>query len=112
VTASDSGGDSSVAAMIAASSTVLGRPLRTSSSSQAIPLAANRFRHLITVGRDTPKVRAACEVPAPSATANTIRARSTRPADIVDDRVHDSKVSRSAVLISSADNGIHHHPTL
>jgi hypothetical protein len=67
---------------------------------------------LITVRRVTPNIRAAPEVPAPSATANTIRARSTRPADIVDDRVHDSNVSLSAVLISSADDDIHHHPTL
>lgn len=80
-------------AMIAASSTVLGRPLRSSSSSPAIPLAANRSRHLITVGRDTPASRAAPEVPAPSATANTIRARSTCPAGTVEDRVHDSNVA-------------------
>lgn len=77
VTPSLSGGGSNVAAMIAASSTNFGRPLRGSSSSPAIPCAANRSRHMITVGRDTPNSRAVPEVPAPSATASTIRARST-----------------------------------
>ncbi len=77
VTANDSGGGSSVAAMIAESSTVFGRPGRGSSSNPASPCSANRSRHLITVGRDTPTSRAVPEVPLPSATANTIRARST-----------------------------------
>jgi hypothetical protein len=54
VTPSESGGGSNVAARIAASSIVLGRPLRGSSSSPAIPCTANRSRHLITVGRDRP----------------------------------------------------------
>jgi hypothetical protein len=77
-----------------------------------MPNAANRSRHLITVGRDTPTCRAAPEVPAPSATASTIRARSTRPAGTVEDRVHDSNVTRSSELITNVDDGIHHHPTL
>jgi hypothetical protein len=93
VTASDCGGGSSVAVMIAASSMVLGRPDRGSSSRPSVPLTAKRSRHLITVGRDTPTIRAAPEVPAPPATANTIRARSTWPAGIVEDRVHDTNVA-------------------
>lgn len=44
---------------IAASSTVLGRPLRGSSASPGSPNPANRSRHLITVGRETPTCRAA-----------------------------------------------------
>jgi hypothetical protein len=42
---------------------VFGRPLRGSLSSPAIPCAANRSRHLITVGRDALNCRAAADVP-------------------------------------------------
>ncbi len=83
--------------MIAESSTVFGRPGRGSSSNPANPCSANRSRHLITVGRDTPSSRAVPEVPFPSATANTIRARSTWLARIERDRVHDSNVARSSL---------------
>jgi hypothetical protein len=50
---------------------------------------------LIAVGHDTPTNRAAVEVPAPSAIASTILARSRCPAEIVDERVQDSSVARS-----------------
>ena len=77
MTANEHGGGSSVAAMIAESSTTFGRPGRGSSSNPANPNCANRSRHLITVGRETPTSRAVPEVPLPSATASTICARST-----------------------------------
>jgi len=54
VTAGVAGGGSNVAAMIAASSMVFGRPGRGSSSSPASPCARNRSRHLIAVGRVEP----------------------------------------------------------
>jgi hypothetical protein len=111
VTANVAGGGSSVAARIAASSTVFGRPERGSSSRPAIPDSANRSRHLITVGRDSPSWPATAVVPAPAAEANTIRARSTCPADTVEERVHDSRISRSASVISTVDDGMPHHPT-
>src|SRR3954468_349051 len=111
VTASAAGGGSSVAAMIAASSILLGRPLRGWSSRPASPCTAKRSRHLITVGRETPSIRAVAEVPAPSAIANTIRARSQCPAETVEHRVQYSSVARSSSLTSTWDDGIHHHPT-
>ncbi|GLZ51332.1 hypothetical protein Acsp07_09490 [Actinomycetospora sp. NBRC 106378] len=77
---------------------VFGRPLRGWSSRPAIPLAANRSRHLITVGRDTSRARAVAVVPEPSATANTILARSTDPAERVDERNQDSNSARSSSL--------------
>ena len=61
----------------------------------------NRSRHLITVGRDTPTSRAAPEVPAPSATAKTIRARSACPARTELDRVQELSVARSSSLITT-----------
>ena len=96
-------GGSNVAAMIAESSTTFGRPLRRSSSSPAIPCAANRSRHLITVGRETPSSLAVPDVPTPSATASTIRARSTCPAGTERDRLNDSNAARSSALITKID---------
>ncbi len=110
VTPSLAGGGSRVAAMIAASSIVFGRPGRCSSSRPAIPWAANRSRHLITVGRVTPTNRAAPEVPAPPATASTMRARSTCPAGTVRDRVQEVSVARSSSLIVKAGDGMCHLP--
>jgi hypothetical protein len=96
VTASVAGGGSNVAAMIAASSMVFGRPGRGSSSSPASPCARNRSRHLITVGRVEPTAAATELVPAPGcAHASTIRARSTYPARIDLERDHDLNVKRS-----------------
>jgi hypothetical protein len=92
--------------MIAASSMVLGRPLRGSSSSPAIPWRANRSRHLMTVGRVSPRLRAASEVPAPPAQASTIAARSARPAETVLDRIHVVRVERSSSLTVSAADGM------
>ena len=111
VTPSLAGGGSSVVAMIAASSTVVGRPDRSSSANPAKPCATNQSRHLITVGRETPTYQATVDVPAPPATANTIRARSARPADSVRDLVHDANVVRSSSLGSSTGDGIPHRPT-
>ena len=68
-----------------------------------MPCAANRSRHLITVGRETPSLRAASDVPDPSATASTIAARSAWPADTVLDRVHDSQ--RRAILVADGEHG-------
>ena len=83
MTANDAGGDSSVAAMICGVIDRL-RPTRGGrSSSPTSPCAVNRSRHLITVGRETPTGRAVAEVPAPSAIASTIRARSQCPAETV-----------------------------
>lgn len=72
------GGGSNVAAMIAASSMVFGRPGRGSSSSPASPYARNRSRHLITVGRVEPTAAATELVPAPGCT----RQHDPRPLDI------------------------------
>ncbi len=99
VTPRRSGGGSRVAAMMAASSTVLGRPERGSSSSPAMPCSAKRSRHLMTVGRETPSLRAASDVPDPSAQASTMAARSACPADTVLDRVQLVSVTRSSSLI-------------
>ncbi len=92
--------------MIAASSTVLGRPLRGSSSRAASPWAANRSRHLITVGRLTPIWRAVSDVPAPPATVRMIRARSAWPAVAVVDLVHEISVARSASLRARGEDGM------
>ena len=54
VTPSDAGGGSSVASTTATSSTWAGRPGFGRSSRPAIPPAAYRFFHAITVGLDTP----------------------------------------------------------
>lgn len=95
-------GGSNVAAMIAASSMVFGRPGRGSSSSPASPCARNSSRHLITVGRVEPTAAATELVPAPGcAHASTIRARSTYPARIDLDRDHDLNVKRSCSKSSS-----------
>jgi hypothetical protein len=98
--------------MIAASSIVFGRPERSSSARPDTPSARKRSRHLITVGRDTPTRRAAADVPSPSATANTIRARSTRLAGRVRERVQQTSSARSSALSTTAGDGIRHHPTL
>src|SRR3954447_2858354 len=111
VTANTAGGASSVAAMIWESSMRFGRPQRGRSLSPSKPSARNRSRHLITVGRETPSDRAVAEVPAPSAIASTIRARSTYPAETVRQRVQYSSVARSSSLKASWDDGIQHHPT-
>ena len=47
--------NSDVAAMIAASSTTFGLPVRCSSSQPAMPALGNRPRDLITVGRGRPE---------------------------------------------------------
>jgi len=107
VTPRRSGGGSRVAAMMAASSTVLGRPERGSSSSPAMPCAAYRSRHLMIVGRDSPRFRAASDVPDPSAQASTMAARSARPADTVVERVHVVRVTRSSSLIVSMGDCMH-----
>ena len=54
VTPNLAGGGSSVAARIAASSTVFGRPDRGASLSPSSPEARKRLRHWVTVGRETP----------------------------------------------------------
>ena len=95
VTANFWGGGSSVAVMMSSSATVLGRPDLGASPNASIPSCANRTRHWITVGRETPSRRAIALVPSPSAAANTILARITRPARIEDDRDHDTSVARS-----------------
>jgi hypothetical protein len=109
VTPNDAGRSSSVAAMIGASSIVLGRPLRGRSVSPPSPSAANRSRHLIAVGRDAPTKRAAPEIPFPVATANTISARSRWPANTVEERLQDSSVRCSSSLIASAGCGHARH---
>ena len=73
--------------------------------------AVNLSRHLITVGRETPTIRAVADVPAPSAIASTIRARSRCPAGSVEHRVQYSSIARSSSLRTSWDDGIRHHPT-
>ena len=72
-----------------------------------MPCSANRSRHLMTVGRDTPSLRAASDVPAPSAQASTIAARSAWPAGTVLDRVHVVRVARSSSLMVSTVDGMH-----
>ncbi len=55
-----------------------GRPGFGRSYNPAIPLAAYRFFHAMTVGFDTPTRDAISLVPTPSATSNTIRARKVK----------------------------------
>jgi hypothetical protein len=54
-----------------------GRPLRGRSVRPSTPCWQNRRRHLRTVSRPTPNLRAIAALAAPSAAANTILARST-----------------------------------
>jgi hypothetical protein len=114
VTPSRCGGGSSVAAMIAASSIVFGRPDRSASPSPARPAAAYRSRHWITVGRDTPSRREIDDVPSPSPAANTIFARADTPARTDDDRVQLSSVVRSSSRICTqpVDSAMPHHDAL
>jgi hypothetical protein len=93
VTANVCGGGSSVAVMMSSSATVLGRPDLGASPSASIPFWANRSRHWITVGRDTPNRRAIALVPSPSAAAS--------PARIEDDRDHETNVARSRTSSST-----------
>ena len=60
----------------------------------------------MTVGRVSPRLRAASEVPAPPAQASTIAARSARPAETVLDRIHVVRVERSSSLTVSAADGM------
>ena len=107
VTPSFSGGGSSVASTTATSSTCAGRPGFGRSSRPAIPSAAYRFFHAITVGFDTPVPFTISFVPAPSAASSTIRARCASPAGIDGARSHRASSARSESGSSTATvNGI------
>ncbi len=58
------------------------RPGRVSVSACGPP-SANRARHRITVGRDTPSRRAILLLATPAPASNTIRARSATPCGVV-----------------------------
>jgi hypothetical protein len=58
---------------------VRGRPGRGSSTSPSRRCAANRLRHVITIGRVTPSRAAISVFFNPSAAASTIRERSANP---------------------------------
>ena len=85
----------SVATTTLISSISAGRPDRGWSSRAAIPPAAYRSRQPITVGRDTPTVRAICAFGIPSAASSTIRARLASPDGTLGSRASSSSRSRS-----------------
>src|SRR6202165_4495946 len=70
-------------ASICASSTTRGRPGRGSSSKPSQRASRNRLRHLVIVPRSTPSRAAKSVFEPPSAAANTISARSAKPAALV-----------------------------
>ena len=78
-----------------ASSIVRGRPERGSSSSPSSPRSAKRFRHVCTVGRQTPSLAQICALLSPSAAASTMRARVARAWAVFLRRVQRLSSSRS-----------------
>ena len=83
----------------------LGPAERGRSARPSTPSTVNRSRHLITVGRDTPSVRAAPDTPVPSATQRTIKARSRAPP--TPSRTSSRpNVARSRSLTASVDEGM------
>src|SRR5947209_3310497 len=99
--------------MIAASSTVLGRPDRGASWRPEIPPVRYRSRQLITVGREIPRRLAMAEVPSPAAARSTTRARRAIPAGTEGERTHVWSVARSAFGTSTTpgNNGMAHDDT-
>jgi hypothetical protein len=102
----------SVATTTSISSITAGRPERGSSSSALIPPAAYLSRPPITVGRDTPTVRAIRAFGIPSAASSTIRARFARPDGTLGSRVRSPSLLRSpSRRLSAGANDMLHCPT-
>ncbi len=106
------GGASKVANTIRTGSITRGRPGLARSSRPAIPSAAYRFFHAITVGFETPTRSTIWFVPTPSSASSTIRARCANPARNDGARVHRSNSMRSSSgIATSIVNGMAHDPT-